>query len=220
MEKIITDFDFVLTILEKSYNETRSPSVTLIANTTKNPFNILLSTLISLRTKDEVTLSASKRLFEKVKNFKDILSTGEEEIGKLIYPAGFYKTKAKRMKEIAEIIETRFNGKVPDTIEELLTLPGVGRKTANLVIILGYNKDGICVDTHVHRISNRFGWVKTKTPEQTEFALREYLPLKYWRLINDYLVSYGQMVCKPISPLCSRCNLNEVCPKIGVGKTR
>lgn len=220
MVENMTNLSFVMEVLKKSYEETPSPSVTLIANTLKKPFNILVSTLISLRTKDQVTLKASKKLFEKVSSFEDIQKISEDEISKLIFPAGFYKTKAKRLKEIAEIIDSKFNGVIPRTMEELLTLPGVGRKTANLVLILGFNQYGICVDTHVHRVSNRFGWVATKTPEKTEFALLEYLPKEYWRIINDYLVSYGQTVCKPVSPLCSKCGLNKVCPKIGVKTSR
>jgi endonuclease III len=216
----IKNLKSIIAVLEKSYYETEAPSVTLIANLTKKPFNILLSTLISLRTKDEVTLKASLRLFDKVESFKDIMNLSAKEIEKLIYPAGFYITKAKRMKEIAKIIEEEHGGEIPDTMEGLLSLPGVGRKTANLVLILGFNKPGICVDTHVHRISNRLGWVKTKTPEKTEFALMDILPQSYWRMLNDYLVSYGQTVCKPVSPLCSGCGLNKICPKIGVTKRR
>jgi endonuclease III len=220
MEKSINDFKFVISVLEKSYYKKPSPSVTLISNTTKNPFNILVSTIISLRTKDEVTLQSSKRLFEEVSSFSDMQKLTSSRIEKLIYPAGFYKTKAKRLKQIADIIENEYKGFIPDTMDELLKLPGVGRKTANLVLILGFGKMGICVDTHVHRISNRFGWVKTKTPEKTEFALMDFLPEKYWRTINDYLVSYGQTVCRPVSPHCSLCGLEKACPKIGVGKRR
>ena len=220
MVKTINDFEYVIKVLDKAYKKSKAPSVTLIANTTRNPFNILISTIISLRTKDEVTIQSSKRLFEKVNSFKDIQKLSKKNLEKLLYPAGFYKTKAMNIKKIADIIENNFNGIVPDTIEELLKLPGVGRKTANLVIILGFNKPGLCVDTHVHRITNRFGWVKTNKPDETEFALRDYLPSKYWRIINDYLVSYGQTICKPISPYCSKCELNAICPKINVSKTR
>ena len=194
MKKNIKNFSYILKALEKSYKKSKSPSVTLIANTLKTPFHILISTLVSLRTKDKVTLNVSKRIFEKVSSFKEIKKISIKELEKMFYPAGFYKTKAKRLKEIADIIENEKNGRIPDTIEELLKLPGVGRKTANLVVSLGFNKPGLCVDTHVHRITNRLGWVRTKTPEQTEFALRELLPLKYWRKINDYLVSYGQTI--------------------------
>ena len=220
MEKSINNYDYILNVLEKAYKISKAPSVTLIAERTEDPFNVLLSTLISLRTKDEVTIEASERLFKKVSSFKDIQKLDEKQIEKLIYPAGFYKTKALRMKEIANIIENKYDGKIPDTIEGLLKLPGVGRKTANLVVSLGFNKPGLCVDTHVHRITNRIGWVKTKSPEETEFALREILPQKYWRPINDYLVSYGQTICKPISPFCSKCEINDICPKINVDKSR
>jgi endonuclease-3 len=217
---MIKNLKFIINALEKSYYETEAPSVTLIANVKKNPFHVLVSTMISLRTKDEVTLKSSQRLFAVVNSFKEMRNIGIKELEQLIYPAGFYKTKAKRLKEIADIIITKYDGKIPDDMEKLLELPGVGRKTANLVLILGFNKPGICVDTHVHRISNRLGWVKTKTPDKTEFALRELLPTKYWRVLNDYLVSYGQTVCRPISPFCSTCRLNKICPKIDVGKSR
>ena len=220
MKKTINDYQYVLKILEESYFNSKAPSVTLIAETTTSPFNILLSTLISLRTKDEVTLQASKKLFDNVSSFNDIINIPLKNLEKIIYPAGFYKTKAKRIKSIAKIILENYNGKIPDTIDELLKLPGVGRKTANLVISLGFNKPGLCVDTHVHRITNRFGWVSTKSPNKTEFILRKILPQKYWRKINDYLVSYGQTICKPISPFCSKCKLNEICPKINVKKIR
>ncbi len=207
-------------ILENNYKDSTSPSVTLIADRTKNTFNILVSTIISLRTKDEVTTKASKRLFKKAFSFKDIQEMRTQEIENLIYPAGFYKTKAKRLKDMANIIENSLHGNIPDTMEDLLRLPGVGRKTANLVLTLGFNKPGLCVDTHVHRITNRFAWVSTKSPTETEFALKKVLPQKYWRKINDYLVSYGQTICRPISPFCSKCNLNNICPKINVTKKR
>jgi endonuclease-3 len=216
----INDFPLVLKILEDSYKESDAPSVTLIAQTKKNPFHVLISTLISLRTKDEVTLRVSRSLYETVENFQDILNHTPEELSQKLYPAGFYKTKALNMIRIAEIVRDQFGGKIPDTMEYLLSLPGVGRKTANLVLIMGFNKPGLCVDTHVHRITNRFGWVKTKTPDDTEMALRKFLPEEYWRIINDYLVSYGQTICKPISPWCSQCRLNPFCPRNGVEKFR
>jgi len=220
MNKSIYNFEYIISILEKAYKKSRAPSVTLISNQKKDPFNILVSTIISLRTKDEVTLMASKRLFEVADSFNDLINMDTKKIEKLIYPAGFYKTKAERLKKIAEIIIHKLDGKIPGTLEDLLKLPGVGRKTANLVLILGFNKPGLCVDTHVHRISNRFGWVNTKTPDSTEFALRELLPQKYWRIINDYLVSYGQTICTPVSPFCSRCELNDFCLKKNVIKSR
>lgn len=216
----IDDYEKVFAILRESYYANPAPSVTLISNTKKTPYHILVSTLISLRTKDEVTLAASQRLFAFAESIEEIDVMEEAKIAELIYPAGFYKTKAKSLKEIARLILTEFEGKIPDTIEELLTLPGVGRKTANLVLILGYKQDSICVDTHVHRISNRVGWVKTKSPDDTEFALKERIPVKYWQMLNDYMVSYGQMVCRPTSPFCSKCGLSDICPKIGVARSR
>ena len=216
----IFDFPEINNILNEAYKKNNAPSVTLISTLKKTPYHILISTLISLRTKDQVTLEASMRLFEKANSIEELHKLSEEEIAKLIYPCGFYKTKAARMKEICKIIIENNNANIPDEIDDLIKLPGVGRKTANLVVILGFNKPGICVDTHVHRISNRIGWVKTKTPEETEFALRKLLPLEYWRTINDYFVSYGQTVCTPMSPHCSVCKLNNICQKNGVDKSR
>lgn len=218
--KDIFDFPEINNILNEAYKKNNAPSVTLISSIKKTPYHVLISTLISLRTKDQVTLEASMRLFEKADSIEELHKLSEEEIAKLIYPCGFYKTKAARMKEICKIIIENNNANIPDEIDDLIKLPGVGRKTANLVVILGFNKPGICVDTHVHRISNRIGWVKTKTPEETEFSLRKLLPLEYWRTINDYFVSYGQTVCTPMSPHCSICKLNNICQKNGVEKNR
>lgn len=216
----IFDFQEVNSILNEAYKKNNAPSVTLISALKKTPYHILISTLISLRTKDQVTLEASMRLFEKADSIEELAKLSENEIAQLIYPCGFYKTKAARMIEICKILLTTNCGNIPDEIDELVKLPGVGRKTANLVVILGFNKPGICVDTHVHRISNRIGWVQTKTPEETEFALRKLLPAEYWRTINDYFVSYGQTICTPISPHCSVCKLNTVCHKNNVEKSR
>lgn len=214
------DFQLINSILKKAYENNNAPSVTLISNLKKNPYHILISTIISLRTKDQVTLKTSLKLFEKADSLAELDKLSEDEIASLIYPAGFYKTKAKNMKMIARTLLNDNNGIIPDEIDELLKLPGVGRKTANLVVILGYNKFGICVDTHVHRISNRLGWVKTKNPEETEFALRKLLPQNFWRSINDYMVSYGQTVCTPVSPHCSLCELSNICHKVAVTKQR
>ncbi len=194
--------------------------VTQLAKRKKDPYQVLISCILSLRTKDETTKKASQRLFEKAKTPQDMLKLSEEEIAKLIYPVGFYNTKAKTIKEISKKIVENYQGKVPDSIDELLKFKGVGRKTANLVVIEGYGKPGICVDTHVHRISNRLGWVKTKTPDETEKRLREILPPKYWQIINRLFVSFGKNICKPISPLCSQCPLEDICPKIGVNRHR
>ena len=179
--------------------------------TNRDAYKILISTMLSLRTKDSTTRDASMRLFEKAGNPKEMLKLSEEEIAKLIYPVGFYRVKAKNILEVSKTIIDDYNGKVPDEIDELLKLRGVGRKVANLVFTEAFDKYGICVDTHVHRISNRFGYVSTKKPEQTEFALRKKLPKKYWRVYNDTLVIYGQNLCKPINPLCNQCSVSKYC---------
>jgi len=196
------------------------PIVTEISKRRSDPFEILVSTVLSLRTKDEVTREASRRLLELGRTPEAILALAEEQIANLIYPVGFYKTKAKRLRQICQALLEKYGGKVPDDLDELLTLPGVGRKTANLVISLGYGQPGVCVDTHVHRISNRLGYVQTKTPEQTEMALREKLPVEYWIEYNDLLVTWGQNICRPISPFCSRCAIRPYCPQVGVVRHR
>ncbi len=196
------------------------PAVSVIARTKRDPFKILISTLLSLRTKDEVTEAASRRLFAIASTPEKLARTPSRVIEKSIYPVGFYKTKARRIIEISRRLIREYRGVVPDTIEELLGFKGVGRKTANLVVTLGYGKKGICVDTHVHRVSNRIGLVETSNPEQTEYALMDVLPEKYWIGYNELVVSFGQKVCKPISPLCSTCFFERDCPKIGVGRHR
>lgn len=196
------------------------PSVSAIAREKRDPFRILVSTILSLRTKDEVTAAASKRLFAVASSPGALSRVSARAIERAIYPVGFYKTKARTIRAISERIVREHGGVVPDTLEGLLAFKGVGRKTANLVITLGYGKKGICVDTHVHRVSNRIGLVSTPTPERTEFALMDVLPEKYWIGYNELVVSFGQKVCKPVSPLCSSCFLGEECPKIGVGKRR
>jgi len=210
----------ILKIMEKRYVEFKDPIVTEIAERTRDPFRILISTILSLRTKDEVTAEASKRLFQVADTPEKILNLKTNRIERLIYPVGFYKTKAKRLKQVCRILVEEYNGRVPDSLDELLRLPGVGRKTANLVITLGYGKPGICVDTHVHRISNRLGYVDTKTPEQTEMELRKKLPRKWWIKYNDLLVTWGQNICTPISPRCSICSVAKYCEKKGVKKSR
>ena len=211
----------VLDILEKEFPKWNAPVVSLMAKRDhRTPFQILISTIISLRTKDEVTAEASERLFKLADNPYDMLKLSEEEIAKAIYPAGFYRNKAKTIKKISQILIEKYNGQVPDTIEELLKLPGVGRKTANLVLALSFNKPAICVDVHVHRITNRLGFVKTKTPEETEQELMKKVPKKYWNKINDLLVAFGQTICKPVSPFCSKCPVSQYCEKVGVYRHR
>ncbi|MFQ3619529.1 MAG: endonuclease III [Spirochaetales bacterium] len=197
------------------------PSVSIVAQAfPKDPFRILVSTILSLRTKDKVTLEASVRLLAKAPNPEALLRLSESEIQTLIYPVGFYRIKAKNLKEISRRLLAQFGGQVPRQKEALLTLPGVGQKTANLVLNLGFGIPAICVDTHVHRISNRLGWVCTRTPEQTEQALMQILPQEFWIPLNEILVAYGQQVCTPQSPFCSTCPLSTECPKKGVKRHR
>jgi endonuclease-3 len=214
------DIEKIIEILRESVKEWKQPVVTQIAERDRDPFRILISTILSLRTKDEVTKIASERLFSLARTPEEMLRLEEEEIERAIYPVGFYRNKAKTIKEICKVLIERYNGRVPDDIDELLKLKGVGRKTANLVITLGYNKPGICVDTHVHRISNRLGYVKTKTPEETEFALRGKLPEEYWIEFNDLLVTLGQTICHPVSPRCSICSISGYCDRVGVKRSR
>ncbi len=213
------DIHKVVEILEEEVKRWKVPSVTQIS-VTGDPYRILISTVISLRTKDEVTSEASKRLFQAASNPYNMIKLTAKEIADLIYPAGFYRIKAENIKKISKILVDRYRGKVPDSIDELLKLPGVGRKTANLVVTLGFGKPGICVDTHVHRIFNRLGYVNTKTPDKTELELRSKLPPEYWIRINDLMVTYGQNICTPVSPHCSKCRLAKFCDRVGVEKHR
>ncbi|MCL2721180.1 MAG: endonuclease III [Treponema sp.] len=197
------------------------PSVSTVAEFyRRNAWAVLVSTIISLRTKDEVTLTASQRLLEKANNPVKLNVMNEALIAKLIYPAGFYRNKAASLKKIAAILIKQYGGKVPKSMDELLALPGVGRKTANLVLNEAFDIDAICVDIHVHRISNRCGWLLSKTPDETEMILRDILPKKYWKRINYLLVLYGQKLCRPVSPYCSKCVIKNYCAKNGVDKSR
>ena len=196
------------------------PSVSQIAEEDSDPYRILVSTLISLRTKDEVTLSASLRLFSIAPDIKTLASLDENTIADAIRPAGFFRRKGSQLKKIAQIIVNEHNGKVPCEMETLLSLPGVGIKTASLVLNLGYGIDAICVDCHVHEIVNRLGWVKTKSAEETEKELRKILPQRFWISLNELLVRYGQKICTPVSPFCSLCPENRRCPKNGVQRER
>ncbi len=213
------DLDEVVGILREAYKKFKEPVVTEVAKD-KDPYKVLISTVLSLRTKDETTKEASLRLFERAPDIFKLKELSEEEIKKLIYPVGFYKTKAKNLKKIAKIIVDKYDGVVPSDLDELLKLPNVGRKTANLVLAKGYNIPAICVDIHVHRISNRLGLVKTKTPTETEFALSKILPKKYWIEFNDLLVPFGQNICRPTSPFCSRCPIYDFCDRVGVQRWR
>jgi endonuclease-3 len=203
-------------ILRREAPKWQTPVVTLIAEASDSPFKVLISCILSLRTQDTTTAHASHRLFALADSPETMVRLTAKKIERAIFPVGFYRTKAKTILEICRTLIEKYSGKVPDEIDELLKLKGVGRKTANLVVTLGYNKPGICVDTHVHRISNRWGYVKTATPEKTEVALRAKLPKQYWIEYNDLLVSFGQQLCRPISPLCSQCPVAKYCSQVGV----
>jgi endonuclease-3 len=203
-------------ILRREAPKWQTPVVTLIAEASDSPFKVLISCILSLRTQDSTTAQASRRLFALADSPETMMRLSAKKIEQAIFPVGFYRTKAKTILEICGILNEKYRGRVPDEIDELMKFKGVGRKTANLVVTLGYNKPGICVDTHVHRISNRWGYVTTATPEKTEVALREKLPKQYWIEYNDLLVSFGQHLCRPISPLCSRCPVAKYCSQIGV----
>ncbi len=209
-----------ITLLREEYRHWKTPAVTIVAQCDGSPFKVLVSCLISLRTKDEVTALASERLFGRAATPEAMQSLPVEEVASLIYPAGFYRNKAQQIIDISRRLVEEFGGMVPDRIEDLVTFKGVGRKTANLVMTLGYGKQGICVDTHVHRICNRWGYVKTRTPDETEMALRKKLPPEYWIEINDLLVAFGQNHCHPVSPRCSTCCLKELCGRVGVTISR
>jgi len=182
----------------------------------KDPFLVLVGCILSLRTKDQMTRQVAERLFRTVRTPQQLLGLSEEELIRLIYPVGFYRRKAKNLRDISCILIEKYQGKVPSILEELLELPGVGRKTANLVLTVGFGNPGICVDTHVHRIVNRWGYVNTKTPEKTEIALRDKLPLKFWIPINSLLVLFGQNICLPRQPRCNRCPIENYCDKMRV----
>jgi endonuclease III len=203
-------------ILRREAPKWQTPVVTLIAEASDSPFKVLISCILSLRTQDSTTAQASRRLFALAQSPETMVRLSAKKIEQAIFPVGFYRTKAKTILEICRKLNEEYSGRVPDEIDELMKFKGVGRKTANLVVTLGYNKPGICVDTHVHRISNRWGYVKTATPEKTEVALREKLPKQYWIEYNDLLVSFGQQLCRPISPLCSQCPVAKYCSQIGV----
>jgi endonuclease-3 len=194
------------------------PAVEKISESQKtDPFQILISTLLSARTQDATTLAASTRLFARASTPEAVARLTVKQIEKLIFPVGFYRNKAVFVRDAAKMLLSRFDGKVPSSLEEMITLPGVGRKTANLVMILAFKShDNICVDIHVHRISNRLGWVRTRTPEETEQALYQVIDKKWWPLINLYLVTWGQNVCRPVYPRCQECRLITMCQRVGV----
>ena len=205
------NFEKAYKVLKLHFERHKTPIIDLMAVQSDSPYRILVATILSTRTKDEMTAKSSKKLFETADSFAELEKLSEKEIAELIYPVGFYNEKAKHLKQIPKILREKFNGKIPQTIDELVQLPGVGRKVANLILISVFKLPAICVDTHVHRIFNRFGYIKTKTPLETEMALRKKLPEKYWLTINGYMVSYGQDICKPVSPKCAECEISEWC---------
>lgn len=197
-----------------------SPAVTIVSQREGDPFKVLVSCLLSLRTQDRTTGPAAERLFALAATPEKMVTLPLETIQQAIYPVGFYRNKAAQIREICRILLEKYGGRVPSELDELLRFKGVGRKTANLVVTLGFGKPGICVDTHVHRISNRWGYVRTRTPEETECALRATLPSEYWLEINDLLVTFGQNLCTPLSPRCSCCPLAHLCDRVGVKRSR
>lgn len=213
------DIHEVVRILRSDVLAWQSPAVTIVSQREGNPFKVLISCILSLRTQDQTTGPASERLFALADTPEKMATLAPETIESAIYPVGFYRNKARQIREICRTLLER-GGKVPDDLDELLTLKGVGRKTANLVVTLGFGKPGICVDTHVHRICNRWGYVETRTPEATESALRQKLPAEYWLEINDLLVTFGQNHCRPLSPHCSTCHLVSFCDRRGVKTSR
>jgi endonuclease III len=216
----LENIDEIVRILKKEVKAYPLPIVTEMIQIKRDPFKVLISTILSLRTKDETTRKATYRLFAVASTPQAIIKLPASEIESLIYPVGFYKNKARTLLSTCQRLIDEYDAKVPASINELLAFKGVGRKTANLVVTLGYNKPGICVDVHVHRITNRWGMVKTKTPDETEMRLREILPKKHWIIINDLLVTYGQNLCRPTSPFCSKCKIKAYCMQVGVQRTR
>ena len=210
----------VIRTLQRHAPSWRPTAVAEVATEPPDPFRVLIACLLSLRTQDATTREASERLFRVADTPSAMLRLPASRIARLIFPVGFYRTKARAIRAICRDLIDRFGGRVPDDLDLLLTLNGVGRKTANLVVTVGFGKPGICVDIHVHRISNRLGFVRTKTPDQTELALRAKLPRRHWIGYNDLLVAFGQNVCRPVSPHCTRCPVARWCHQVGVTHAR
>lgn len=210
------DIDIVMQRLGEHFLQVQTPIVDLIQATTQDPFRVLVSTILSARTKDETTAAAVTRLFERIDTPQELAKLSYDEINKLIFPVGFHNTKAKHLKELPAVLEREFGGEVPPEIDDLLRLPGVGRKTANLVRAVAFSLPAICVDVHVHRICNRWGYIKTSTPLESEMALRQILPEKHWLKINSYVVAFGQNLCTPRKPKCEICPIYQYCKRVGV----
>jgi endonuclease-3 len=198
----------------------RAPVVVAFADEDRDPFRVLVSCLLSLRTRDETTAAASRRLFALARTPAELVRLRTGRLARTIYPVGFYRTKARTLRRLATVLLERHQGRVPNDLDALLSLPGVGRKTANLVVTEAFSKPGICVDTHVHRIMNRWGYVATRSADRTEQALRAKLPRRHWRGLNTVLVAFGQTICRPLSPRCSACPVEAACPRLGVERAR
>ncbi len=214
------DIHAALRVLRQESQRWQAPIVGVVAAETSDPFRILIACVLSLRTKDRTTADASRRLFALAGDPASMLRLSLRRVERAIYPVGFYRTKARQIRDISSRLLHEHRGRVPDSIDTLLTLPGVGRKTANLVVTVGYRKPGICVDIHVHRISNRWGYVETISPQETEDALRRKLPRRHWITYNDLLVPFGQNICQPVSPWCSLCKIKQYCDRVGVKRSR
>ena len=210
------DIPAVHKALKREYNKHDAPIIEFIQAQTGSPFKVLVATILSARTKDETTTQAVRKLFKVVQCPDDLRRVPLGELEKLIHPVGFFRVKAKHLKELPDVLDREFDGRIPDTIDALCKLPGVGRKTANLVVTVAFDKHGICVDVHVHRITNRLGLIQTQTPLETEMRLREILPKRYWKSWNRQLVSFGQTLCRPIRPHCERCPIADFCSRVGV----
>jgi endonuclease III len=211
-----SDIPAVNRILKREYEKKRAPIIELIKAETRDPFKVLVGTILSARTRDETTSEVCKRLFKKVKRPHDFDRLTRRQLEKLLLPIGFFRTKARHLKELPAVLDERFGGRVPDGIDDLCKLPGVGRKTANLVRSVGFDKPAICVDVHVNRICNRLGLLQTRNPSETEMVLREILPVRYWKTWNRYLVSYGQTICTPLNPHCATCPIHRYCDRVRV----
>ncbi len=212
----IDDIPAVHKALKREYDKHDAPIIEFIQAQTGSPFKVLIATILSARTKDETTTQAVRKLFKVVQCPDDLRHVSLAELEKLIHPVGFFRVKAKHLKKLPDVLDREFDGHIPDTIDELCRLPGVGRKTANLVVTVAFDKHGICVDVHVHRITNRLGLIQTQTPLETEMRLREILPKRYWKSWNRQLVSFGQTLCRPIRPQCARCPIADFCSRVGV----
>jgi endonuclease III len=216
MKRYSTEIQQVYRTLKKEFAKNRVPVVDLIEKQTKDPFKILVTTMLSARTKDQTTSAAAQRLFEIIETPDDLEKIDTTRLEKLIFPVGFYHGKARNLKKWPRIIREKFKGTIPSSVEELVELPGVGRKTANLVAAVGFNRPAVCVDVHVHRIFNRLGYLASKTPFKTEMLLRKHLPVRYWTTFNSFFVSFGQHTCFPVNPRCGRCPVFRYCSRINV----